>query len=89
MNKHKGDSLNTYGMVVGMVNSGISLGNTLGPTIGGAITDALDYSWTMTIISFATLLMVSVHVCLLTYNNVAKFKMPIFNGIYPYITAVW
>ena len=47
-------------MVAGFVNSGISLGAMTGPLLSGVIIDALSYVWTLTILAFAYLLMVSV-----------------------------
>ena len=47
-------------MVAGFVNSGISLGAMTGPLLSGVIIDALSYVWTLTILAFAYLLMVSI-----------------------------
>ena len=47
-------------MVAGLINSGISLGAMTGPLLSGIIIDALSYVWTLTILAFAYLLMVSI-----------------------------
>ena len=61
VNNHPGDSLHTYGMVAGLVHCGNNLGATTGPVLSGVMTDALDFVWSLTIISCGCLLMVSLH----------------------------
>ena len=59
INGHPRESLHTYGMVTGLITCGISLGSTTGPLLSGIITDALDFVWSLTIMSFGCLLTVS------------------------------
>ena len=62
-------------MVTGLINSGISLGAMTGPLLSGIIIDALSYVWTLTILAFAYLLMVSnflqITICLSFNTEVA------------------
>jgi len=51
--------VHTYGMVTGMINCGLALGAIVGPIGGGAAIQSVGYPWTMTIIGFAQLFIVS------------------------------
>ena len=58
VNGHPRDSVHTYGTVTGLINFGLSLGSLTGPVVSGVITDALDFSWTLTVLAFACAFMV-------------------------------
>ena len=44
--------MHTYAKVPGLINFSLSLGRLAGPVVSGMITDALDFSWTLTVLSF-------------------------------------
>ena len=58
VNGHLRDSVHTYGTVAGLINFGLSLGRLTGPVVSGMITDGLDFSWTLTVLSFLSAFMV-------------------------------
>jgi len=47
-----------YGMVTGLLNGGLGLGAMVGPIMSGAVTDATDFTWTLTVLSGIGLAMV-------------------------------
>jgi len=49
-----------YGMVTGLLNGGLGLGAMVGPIMSGAVTDATDFTWTLTVLSFLDMLIVSI-----------------------------
>ncbi|KAF6022349.1 SLC18B1 [Bugula neritina] len=51
VNGHEKDSIQTYGMVTGLLNGGLGLGAMVGPIMSGAVTDATDFTWTLTVLS--------------------------------------
>ena len=69
VNGHPRDSVHTYGIVSGLIYFGFGLGSLTGPIISGIITDALDYAWTQTVLSFACALMVSYQILLNTKST--------------------
>jgi len=42
------------------LNGGLGLGAMVGPIMSGAVTDATDFTWTLTVLSFLDMLIVSI-----------------------------
>jgi len=59
VNGYEKDGIQTYGMVTGLLNGGLGLGVMVGPIMSGAVTDATDFTWTLTVLSFLDMLVVS------------------------------
>ncbi|KAF6033559.1 hypothetical protein EB796_008132 [Bugula neritina] len=69
---HEKDSIHTYGMVAGLLNGGVGLGAMVGPIMSGAVTDATDFTWTLTVLSFLDMLILSVLVVYLIWMKITK-----------------
>ncbi|KAF6022356.1 hypothetical protein EB796_019344 [Bugula neritina] len=72
VNGHEKDSIQTYGMVTGLLNGGLGLGAMVGPIMAGAVTDATDFTWTLTVLSFLDMLILSVLVVYLIWMKITK-----------------
>ncbi|KAF6033557.1 hypothetical protein EB796_008130 [Bugula neritina] len=72
VNGHEKDSIQTYGMVTGLLNGGLGLGAMVGPIMSGAVTDAADFTWTLTVLSFLDMLICSVLVVYLIWMKITK-----------------
>ncbi|KAF6033674.1 hypothetical protein EB796_008017 [Bugula neritina] len=72
VNGHEKDSIQTYGMVTGLLNGGLGLGAMVGPIMSGAVTDATDFTWTLTVLSFLDMLILSVLVVYLIWMKITK-----------------
>ncbi|KAF6027854.1 hypothetical protein EB796_013851 [Bugula neritina] len=74
-NGHGKDSTQTYAAVTGTLNSAIALGAMVGPIYGNAITQASNYTWTLTSLAGLALLALTILSIYLLTMKICKLPL--------------